>query len=151
MKKFFLLLCILLMCGCEETTDNVTSRFFHCDGIFGSYDKARKIYCWVMLDRETQVQYLSVKRTSLRVGFGTTALIDADGKPILFGDTRYSTGDSDRFFIYEPFGSSVNWTIVDRETLVQYLVVERPRSDGFGVTALIDPEGKPILYSAALP
>ena len=103
----------------------------------------------IHVDRETRVQYLECRYYD-----GLTVLINSDGKPILytgnFENEKIEETDverPERFYLIEgvyalDFGDTFD-IYVDRETLVQYIEF----SNRHGITALIDANGKPILYS----
>ena len=95
---------------------------------------------YLKVNAETGVQYLCNKHW-----IGMVILVDADGKPILYGNTELMPVVANRFFKI-PFKKRRNELIVDSVTRVQYL---RIYEDGMALYA--DAEGKPILYEGPIP
>ena len=133
----------------EEEDEEEVERFYYidCEDVPGNWDDTFNI----IVDKETRVQYIEINGDD-----GLTVLIDGDGKPILYTgnfdeecreDEEDENEEGERFYYIDSEDVPGNWDdtfniIVDKKTRVQYLDF-----DTCGLTALIGPDGKPILYT----
>jgi len=134
-------------CTTANTIDTI-DVFFESDLPGTNITHSRIENYGLLVNWETNVQYLRVVWNSNDY---MTTLVDAEGKPILYGNTKLMPKVTDRFFpikrIYRhPFYNQhyTYYLIVDSRTGVQYLL----RS---GLALYCDSEGKPILYEGPIP
>ena len=157
MKAFVKGLIILIMmtvyyscCNSQENTEDDTANTV--DDVLVRYDLINNTNCGpyysLLINLDTGVQYLILENFMTRA---VTTLVDAEGKPILYGNSELTPNSSNRFFITkrtckEPFDNRNNAynVVVDRVTKVQYILL-------YGLALLSDAEGKPRLYQDPIP
>lgn len=140
MKKRLLIAMITLfslavVAGCENSSDKATSQ----EQKENARMKEKKIddYTFVLIDKQTKIQYLKVVRnSSYDGGLDVTALYQANGKPYVGEEVRKGRFSTQKIDDY-------TFIITDEETKVQYLKLVRNSSydGGIVIKPLLNPEG----------
>ncbi|MCY9145676.1 MULTISPECIES: DUF6440 family protein [unclassified Bacillus (in: firmicutes)] len=102
-------------------------------------------HTFVFTDKETNVQYLVVRRNSgYDGGLSITPILKADGSPY----KKIKTSSSNRFEKESVDDEGHTFVFIDKETKVQYLVVRRNSGydGGLSITPILNADG--TLYIA---
>ena len=145
-KGLIILIMVIVCCSCNNSQNNTEASATDTeeDVFFTAHfaGNGNNMF-YLFVNGRSGVQHIC-RTGSVFTDASMTILVDAEGKPILYGDRELMPVLSNRFFEI-PFTSN-KWRslVVDRVTRVQYLSI-------LGLALYADSEGKPILYEGSIP